>query len=116
MNVDIAWWDLDGSGQTVDSLRAHLREGAAIPWADVPGLRLKLWIADRATNRWGAVMIWEQDPPAPATLPPNQAARLLGGRPMLRQRFGVEAAVEGVHSGSSLRWRGPALEGGAPDA
>ncbi len=117
MKVDIAWWDLDGSGQSIDSLRTHLREGAVDPWAGVAGLRLKFWIADRATNRWGAVMIWESDPPARTSLPPNRAAELIGAQPAYRQRFEVEAAVEGVHAHPSLHGMGLApAGGGAPDA
>jgi len=117
MKVDIAWWDLDGSGQTVDSLGRHLREGAVDPWTDVDGLRLKLWIADRTANRWGALMIWESYPPASTALPPNRAAELIGAQPTYRQRFEVEAAVEGAHSGSPLHWLGSALAGGGtPDA
>ena len=94
MRVDIAWWDLDGTGQTIDSLRADLRDSATA-WSDVPGLRLKIWLADRETNRWGAVMLWEAD--RPAELPPNRAAQLIGGPPTHRGRFEAEATVEGAH-------------------
>lgn len=106
MRVDIAWWDLVGTGQTVESLRAHLREGA-LAWADVPGLRLKLWVADAEHDRWGAVMVWESD--RPAELPPNTAAELIGGPPAHRFRFEVEAAVEGRHALPDLHGLGPAL-------
>ncbi|NUP31212.1 MAG: hypothetical protein HOU01_05790, partial [Streptomycetaceae bacterium] len=50
LHVDIAWWDLDRSAATVDSLREHLRDGAAGAWTDVAGLRLKFWMADRENN------------------------------------------------------------------
>ncbi|MBB2911039.1 trans-2,3-dihydro-3-hydroxyanthranilate isomerase [Streptosporangium becharense] len=116
MRVDIAWWDLDGSPQTVDSLREHLRDGAAEPWAGVPGLVLKLWVADRRRNRWGAVMLWEADRPADGTLPPNRAAELIGGAPAHRLRFDVEATVEGVHSLAALHGLGPALAPESPEA
>lgn len=96
MRVDIAWWDLDGTSQTIDSLREHLRDGAVAAWSDVPGLRLKFWIADRQHNRWGAVMLWEAD--RPDVLPPNRAAELIGRPPTHRTRFDVEATVEGAHS------------------
>src|SRR5690606_6935700 len=61
VRIDIAWWDLDASAHTVDTLRTHLADAAAV-WAQVPGLRLKLWMADRDRNRWGAVMVWESRP------------------------------------------------------
>ncbi|MFI6638972.1 hypothetical protein [Streptomyces sp. NPDC050504] len=105
MRVDIAWWDLDGSPQTIDSLREHLRDGTADAWREVPGLRLKLWLADRRLNRWGAVMLWESD--RPEVLPPNRAAELIGGPPTHRTGFDVEAAVEGAYALRELHGLGP---------
>ncbi|MEV7389977.1 hypothetical protein [Streptomyces sp. NPDC091215] len=112
MWVDIAWWDLDGTPQTVDSLREHLRDGAVDAWRDVPGLRLKLWMADRQHNRWGAVMLWEAD--RPAELPPNRAAQLIGRPPTHRTRFEVEATVEGAHIPARLDGLGPVFTAVAP--
>lgn len=109
MRVDIAWWDLDGTPQTVESLREHLRDEAAGTWAEVPGLLLKLWVADPRTNRWGAVMLWEEDRPGDGRMPPNRAAELIGRPPAHRHRFEVEAAVEGVHSLPALHGLGPAF-------
>lgn len=99
MKATVAWWDLSGSDQTIDSLRAHLRDEGVEPWARVHGLRLKFWISARETNRWGAVMLWEStvDPTAP--LPPNRATELIGYPPTDRMATDVEAIVEGVHSG-----------------
>ncbi|MFD3514761.1 hypothetical protein [Streptomyces sp. NPDC058657] len=97
MKAVVAWWDLDGTGHSVDSLGGRLREGDALEaWARVPGLLGKFWIADRQHNRWGAVMLWEHEHPGAAALPPNEAARLLGGPPAERAAFDVEAAVRGV--------------------
>lgn len=109
MRVDIAWWDLDGSGQTIESLRAHLKDDGVAPWVGVPGLRLKYWMADAASNRWGAVMLWENDRPADVPLPPNRAADLIGGPPTHRFRFDVEAMIEGDHRLPVLHGVGPAL-------
>ncbi|MEE1782383.1 hypothetical protein PUR71_05495 [Streptomyces sp. SP17BM10] len=109
MKADIAWWELDGSPQTIESLAEHLRDGAVAPWADVPGLRLKFWIADRENNRWGAVMVWETDRPADRPLPPNRAAELIGAPPTHRMRFDVEAVAEGLHSLPVLHGLGTAL-------
>ncbi|MFB6560492.1 MULTISPECIES: hypothetical protein [unclassified Streptomyces] len=105
MRVDIAWWDLDGSPQTIDSLREHLRDGTADAWREVPGLRLKFWMADRLRNRWGAVMLWESD--RPAGLPANRAAELIGRPPTHRTRFDVEATVEGAYALRELQGLGP---------
>ncbi|UCM91529.1 hypothetical protein [Streptomyces marincola] len=106
MRAELVWWELDGTGRTIDSLNEHLRTGAVEPWAQVPGLRLKLWIADRAGNRWGAVMIWENE--RPAHLPPNLAAGLIGRPPTHRLAFDVEAAVEGHWSPAGPGEPGPA--------
>ncbi|MEY9211727.1 hypothetical protein NI17_009035 [Thermobifida halotolerans] len=108
MRIDIAWWDLDASAQTIDTLRGHLADAAAV-WGDVPGLRLKLWMADRDRNRWGAVMVWEESRPHDSALPPNRAAELIGYPPTHRSRFEVEAAVEGLHALPTLHGLGPAL-------
>jgi hypothetical protein len=108
MRVEIAWWDLDGTSQTIDTLREHLRDGAVTPWGEVPGLRLKFWMADRDHNRWGAVMLWEHD--RPSALPPNLAAGLIGRPPTHRVSFDVEATVEGRFSHAGLDGLGPALE------
>ncbi|MCJ1680417.1 hypothetical protein MTF65_24350 [Streptomyces sp. APSN-46.1] len=109
MRVDISWWDLDGSSQTIDSLREHLRDGAVDTWAEVPGLQLKFWIADRERNRWGAVMVWETDRPAGEELPPNRAAELIGRPPGHRMHFEAEAVAEGAHALSALHGLGAAL-------
>ena len=101
MRATISWWDLAGSGQTIDSLRARLRDDGVERWAQVPGLRVKFWISDRRTDRWGAVMLWDTaaDPAVP--MPPNRAAELIERPPTLRLATDVEAVVEG------LRSRGP---------
>lgn len=96
MKATIAWWDLTHSAQTIDSLRAYLEEEGVKPWAEVHGLRLKFWIADRAGNRWGAVMLWETPPGPDQPLPPHKAAELIGYPPTERIRFDVEASIEGI--------------------
>ncbi|MGW1188316.1 hypothetical protein [Streptomyces sp. NPDC002559] len=97
MKAVIAWWELAGTQQTVDSLNEQLRDGGVQEeWAQVPGLLGKFWIADRQGNRWGAVMLWEHDRPGTYALPPNRAAELIGGPPTHRTVFDVEAAVHGL--------------------
>ncbi|MEU0369309.1 hypothetical protein ABZ070_03435 [Streptomyces sp. NPDC006283] len=99
MKATISWWDLSGSDQTIDSLRVYLRDEGVEPWAQIHGLRLKFWISDRQTNRWGAVMLWESTADPTAPMPPNRATELIGYPPTHRMTTAVEAIVEGVHSG-----------------
>lgn len=94
MIVDIVWWDLDGSTQTIESLKAHLGEDTVGRWTNVPGLRVKHWIADAEKNRWGAIMLWEGDRPPAHLLPPNDAQNLIGLPVAERSRFTVEATAE----------------------
>lgn len=98
MRVDVVWWDLARSQETVESLEKDLRDGTVEPWREVKGLRLKLWIADRERGRWGAVMWWDSDVPAARPLPPNRAAELIGYAPDHRASFEVAAMVEGIDS------------------
>jgi trans-2,3-dihydro-3-hydroxyanthranilate isomerase len=110
MKVSIAWWNLDESAQTVDSLRAYLHDEGVAPWESVSGLCLKLWIADREHNRWGAIMLWQSNDADQQRLPPNKAAELIGYGPTQRVAFEVEATVEGIHSLSTLAGIGPAID------
>lgn len=112
MRVEIAWWDLDGTTATIDSLREHLRDGAAEAWAAVEGLRLKFWMADRDGNRWGAVMLWEGE--RPAEIPPNRAAELIGHPADHRLGFDIEAAVEGAYTVEALHGLGPVFAALSP--
>jgi hypothetical protein len=96
MRATIAWWDLGESAQTIDSLRASLRDEGVEAWSQVPGLRLKFWISDPQTNRWGAVMLWDAAEAPAAALPPNRASELIGYPPTLRLLTDVEAVVEGL--------------------
>ncbi len=97
MRATVAWWDLKGSGHSVASLRSYLREEAVDRFAGVEGLRLKFWIADPETERWGAVMLWETAEAAARPLAPR-AAELIGRTPVQYTVFEVEATVEGVHT------------------
>ncbi|MGH3897644.1 MAG: hypothetical protein ACRDTA_05200 [Pseudonocardiaceae bacterium] len=106
MKATIAWWDLDRSDQTIDSLRVYLQEEGVHPWVGLHGLRLKFWISDRSTNRWGAVMLWESTADLEAPMPPNRATELIGYPPTYRMLADVEAVVEGmvegIHAGEAL--------------
>lgn len=110
MKASISWWDLSESEQTIESLREYLRDEGVQPWASVPGLRLKFWVADHAGNRWGAVMLWETMPGADTPLPPHRAMELIGYPPTERVRFDVEASIEGIYADPVLSGLGPACE------
>jgi len=110
MKAVITWWDLNDSEQTIDSLRKFLRDGGVQPWSSVRGLRLKFWISDRDTNRWGAVMLWESANAIDQPLPPNHAAKLIGYPPTLRASFDIDATIEGIFSLSVLTGLGLALD------
>ena len=99
MKAIVSWWDLSGSDQTIDTLRVYLREEGVTPWEQVQGLRLKFWISDRSTNRWGAVMLLESTADRTAPMPPNRATELIGYPPTQRMSADVEAIVEGMHCG-----------------
>ncbi|MEX3557227.1 MAG: PhzF family phenazine biosynthesis protein [Burkholderia sp.] len=93
MIVDIAWWDLSGSTQTIESLKARLDESTLARWSNVPGLHAKHWIADEAKNRWGAIMLWDNGRLPAHVLPPNDAQMLIGLPIAERLNFSVEASV-----------------------
>ncbi|WP_217562331.1 YdhR family protein [Streptomyces sp. GbtcB6] len=113
MHAVIVWWDLARSRQTIESLRGFLREEAVERFSHVPGLRLKFWISDPASRRWGAVLLWESRQAAQAVLP-NRAADLIGYPPTERHAFDVEATVEGEFALAALVGRGLALEPAGP--
>ncbi|MCT4352577.1 hypothetical protein M5362_05440 [Streptomyces sp. Je 1-79] len=106
MRAVVVWWDLGESSQTIASLRGFLRDEAVDRFSTVPGLRLKFWVSDAATNRWGAVLLWES---AEAAIP-QRAAELIGYPPTERHSFDVEATVEGAFAVAALAGRGTALE------
>ena len=97
MKAIISWWDLAGSDQTIDSLRTSLLNDGVEAWSKVPGLRLKFWISDRQTDRWGAVMLWEDSADPTVMMPANRATELIGYPPSLRLTTDVEAVVEGLN-------------------
>jgi hypothetical protein len=97
MTVIITWWDLTDSDVTIEALEQDMRNSIDA-WHEIEGLRVKLWIADRENNRWGAVMWWDPYVPAERPLPPNRAAELIGRPPTHRTQFAVVATAEGHHS------------------
>ncbi len=108
MRTVILWWDLSGSAQTIESLRTYLLDESVTAFAEVRGLRLKIWIADPQTNRWGAVLLWESAEAAAQPLP-SRAAALIGYPPTQSHVFDVEATVEGRYEAAQLALRGLAF-------
>ena len=115
MRAVIVWWELSGSAQTIESLRAYLLDESVAAFAEVPGLRFKMWIADPQTNRWGAVLLFETAEAAAAPLP-SRAAALIGYPPAQSHAFDVEATVEGRYEVAQLALRGLAFAEAAPVA
>lgn len=101
MHAVVCWWDLTESEQTVESLRVFLRDEGIEPFTHYRGLRLKTWISDAQTRRWGAVFLWETAEDAKAPMPPR-ATELIGYPPTHNWSFDVEANVEGLHDGADL--------------
>lgn len=93
MKASIAWWDLANSSTTIDALNSYLRAEGLEPWREVDGLQVKVWFSDREHNRWGALMVWEDDAKVATSLPPNRAAEMIGYAPTFRTSLDLEGLV-----------------------
>jgi Putative mono-oxygenase ydhR len=102
-------WNLADSKTTIEELRRYLRDESVDAFADVPGLRFKAWISDEATERWGAIYLWES-PEAAEQEVPSRAEELIGKPPDIGEDFDVEATIEGVFEFDELSRRGLAFE------
>jgi hypothetical protein len=107
--VRIVLWNLADSKTTIEELRRYLRDESVEQFADVPGLRFKAWISDEATERWGAVYLWESAEAAQEE-PPSRARELIGKEPDVGEEFDVEATIEGRFDVDELSRRGLAFE------
>jgi hypothetical protein len=107
--VRLVLWNLADSKTTIAELRRYLRDESVDAFEDVPGLRFKAWISDEATERWGAVYVWESREAAAQELP-SRARELIGKDPDLGEEFDVEATVEGQYAIEELSRRGLAFE------
>ena len=110
MLVRIVLWNLADSKTTIEELRRYLRDEYVEQFAEVPGLRFKAWISDEATERWGAVYVWESAEDAAQELP-SRARELIGKDPDVGEEFDVEATIEGAYALEELSRRGLAFEG-----
>ena len=111
MLVRLVLWNLADSKTTIHELRRYLRDESVDAFAEVPGLRFKAWIADEATERWGAVYLWESLA-AMEDLDPgvSRARELIGKDPDITEHFDVEATVEGRYAVEELSRLGLAFE------
>lgn len=104
--VRFVLWNLADSLTTIDELRDYLRDESVDAFEEVPGLLFKAWIADEATDRWGAVYLWESREAAEAPVA-SRARELIGKDPDIGEIFDVEATVS---IADELTRRGVALE------
>jgi Putative mono-oxygenase ydhR len=102
-------WNLADSKTTIEELRRYLRDESVDAFAEVPGLRFKAWVSDEATERWGAIYLWES-PEAAEQEVPSRAEELIGKPPDIGEDFDVEATVEGRFAVEELSRRGLAFE------
>ena len=109
MLVRIVLWNLADSKTSVGELRRHLRDESVDAFEEVPGLRFKAWISDEATERWGAVYVWESRAAAEQQLP-SRARELIGKDPDVGEEFDVEATVEGRYDVEQLSRLGLAFD------
>ena len=109
MILRLVIWNLADSKTTIEELRRYLREESVDQFEEVPGLRFKAWISDQATERWGAVYLWETEEAARQELP-GRARELIGKDPDIGEEFDVEATVEGAFDIVELSRHGLAFE------
>ena len=102
-------WNLADSKTNVGELRRYLRDESVDAFAEVPGLRFKAWISDDATERWGAVYLWESVEASEQELP-TKARELIGKDPDIAETFDVEATIEGRFQIEELSRQGLAFE------
>jgi hypothetical protein len=102
-------WNLADSKTTIEELRRYLRDESVEAFAEARGLRFKAWISDEATERWGAVYLWESAEAAEQELP-SRARELIGKDPDIVEVFDVEATIEGRYAVEELSRLGLAFE------
>ena len=109
MIVRLVLWSLADSKTTIAELRRYLRDESVDAFEEVSGLRFKAWISDEATERWGAVYLWESRDALDQELP-SRARELIGKDPDLVDEFDLEASAEGRFAVEALGRRGLAFE------
>jgi len=107
--VRLVLWNLADSKTTIAELRRYLRDESVDAFEEISGLRFKAWISDEASERWGAVYLWESADAAEQELP-SRAWELIGKDPDLVEEFDVEATIEGRFAIEELSRHGLAFE------
>ena len=85
-------WSLADSQTNVGELRHYLAEEAVDAFSEVPGLLFKAWISDDASERWGAIYVFESHEASEQQLP-SRARELIGKDPDIVEIFDLEASV-----------------------
>jgi hypothetical protein len=110
--VRLVIWNLADSRTTIEELRRYLRNESVDAFEEVEGLRFKAWISDEATERWGAIYLWESEAAARQSTP-SKARELIGKDPDIGEEFDVEATIEGRFEIEELSRHGLAFETGS---
>jgi hypothetical protein len=92
MVLRLVIWNLADSQTNVGELRRYLRDEAVAAFEQVPGLLFKGWFSDEASERWGAVYVWESQEASEQELP-SRARELIGKNPDIVEVFDLEASV-----------------------
>ena len=92
MVVRFVLWSLADSQTNVGELRHYLAEEAVDAFSEVPGLLFKAWISDDASERWGAIYVFESHEASEQQLP-SRARELIGKDPDIVEIFDLEASV-----------------------
>ena len=109
MVVRIVLWSLADSKTTIEELRRYLRDEAVDEFAEVEGLRFKVWISDPLGERWGAFYLFESREEADQVLPTG-VRDLIGKNPDVVEEFDLEASIEGRFVEHELSRLGLAFE------
>jgi trans-2,3-dihydro-3-hydroxyanthranilate isomerase len=107
--VRLVLWNLADSMTTIGEMRRYLRDESVDAFEDVVGLRLKAWISDPATDRWGAIYFWESAEAAEQDVP-SRTRELIGKDPDVIEVFDLEATIEGRFDEEHLSRLGLAFE------
>jgi hypothetical protein len=107
--VRLVLWNLADSTTTIHELRRYLRDESVDAFEQAPGLRFKVWVSDEATERWGAVYLWESREASEAPFV-SRARELIGKEPEIAEEFDVEATIEGRFEDDELSRRGLAFD------
>ena len=109
MLVRLVLWNLADSKTTIHELRRYLRDESVDTFEQARGLRFKVWVSDEATERWGAVYVWESREASEAPFV-SRARELIGKEPDIAEEFDVEATIEGRYELEELSRRGLAFD------